>query len=54
VTEDYPPQGPDTAPAFVGLVLAVIAIFLVLFAIVTLTNHHYEQNEAAPATQQSP
>jgi hypothetical protein len=54
VTEEYPPQGPDTAPAFVGLVLAVIAIFVVLFAIVTLTNHHYERNESAPAAQQSP
>jgi hypothetical protein len=54
VTEEYPPQGPDTAPAFAGLVLAVIAIFVVLFAIVSLTNHHYEQNETAPATQQSP
>lgn len=54
MTEEYPPQGPDTAPAFVGLVLAVIAIAVVLFAIVSLTNHHYEQNEAAPTTQQSP
>jgi hypothetical protein len=54
VTEEYPPQGPDTSPAVVGLVLAVIAIFVVLFSIVMLTNSHYEHNEAAPAAQHAP
>jgi hypothetical protein len=54
VTDEYPPQGADTSPAFVGLVLAVIAIFVILFSIVTLTNHHYAQREAAAAPKQAP
>ncbi|GEM_PF-3065943 len=54
MTEEYPPQGPDTSPAFVGLVLAVIALFVILFSIVMLTNHHYEQKEAAATTQHAP
>jgi hypothetical protein len=54
VTEEYPPQGPDTSPAVVGLVLAVIAIFVVLFSIVMITNNHYEQKEAAATTQHAP
>jgi hypothetical protein len=54
VTEEYPPQGPDTSPAVRGLVLAVIAIFVILFSIVMITNHHYEQTEAAPAAQHAP
>jgi hypothetical protein len=54
VTDQYPPQGPDTAPAVVGLVLAAIAIFVILFSIVMITNNHYEHKEAAAAAQHSP
>lgn len=54
MTDEYPPQGPDTRPAVVGLVLAVIAIFVVLFSIVMLTNSHYEQKEAAATAQHAP
>lgn len=54
MTDEYPPQGPDTSPAFVGLVLAVISVFVILFSIVMITNHHYEQKEAAAPAQHAP
>jgi hypothetical protein len=54
VTDEYPPQGHDTSSAFVGLIVAVIAIFVILVSIVTLTNHHYERTEAAAAPQHAP
>jgi hypothetical protein len=54
MTDDYPPEGPDTSPAFVGLVLAAISIFVILFSIVMITNRHYEQKEAAVTTQHAP
>jgi hypothetical protein len=54
VTDEYPPEGADTPPAFAGLILAVIAIFLVLFSIVALTNSHYAREEAAAAPQHAP
>lgn len=54
MTDEYPPQGPDTSPAFVGLVLAAIAIFVVLFSIVMITNRHYEHSEAAAPAQHAP
>lgn len=49
MTDEYPPQGADTAPAFAGLIVAVIAIFAILFSIVWLTNSHYEQRETVTA-----
>ena len=54
MTDEYPPQGPDASPAFRGLILAVIAIFAILFSIVMITNHHYEQKEAAATAQHAP
>ncbi len=54
MTDEYPPRGPDTSPAFVGLVLAAISIFVILFSIVMITNRHYEQKEAAATTQHAP
>lgn len=54
MTEEYPPQGADTSPAVVGLILAVIAIFVILFSIVRLTNSHYAHGEAATAPQAAP
>lgn len=54
MTDQYPPEGADTPPAFVGLILAVIAIFVILFSIVAITNLHYERLEAAAAPQHAP
>ena len=33
--------GQDTRPAFMGLILGIIALFIVVRAIVYLTNAHY-------------
>ena len=50
--EQYPPHsGPDTAPAFRGLILGAIILFAVLVTIVKLTNAHFERLEAAEAAQ---
>ena len=54
MTIEYPPQGPDTSPAIRGLILAVIAVFVILFSIVMITNRHYEQKEAAATAQHAP
>ena len=50
-TDQYPPHtGPDTAPAFRGLILGAIVLAIILFSIVKLTNAHYQRAEgAAPA-----
>lgn len=46
--EQYPPHsGPDTAPAFRGLIVGAIILFVVLVTIVKLTNAHFERVEAA-------
>jgi hypothetical protein len=51
-TDQYPPHtGPDTAPAFRGLILGAIILFLVLVGIVKLTNAHYEHAEGATAAE---
>ena len=44
-------QQTDKSAGFTGLILGGIAIFVILFAIVRLTNAHYagEAKEAAPA-----
>lgn len=50
--EQYPPHaGPDTIPAFRGLIVAAIVLFAVLFTIVKLTDAHFRQLEAAEATK---
>jgi hypothetical protein len=45
----FPPTGPDAAPAFVGLILGAIALFVILFSIVKITSGHYDRQEAAAA-----
>jgi hypothetical protein len=53
MTGDYPPpRGPDTAPAFVGLILGAIALFVILFSIVRITDRHYTEKEAAATATQ--
>jgi hypothetical protein len=52
MTDDTPPTGPDAAPAFVGLIVGAVALFMILFSIVRITDHHYTEKEAAAATQQ--
>ena len=49
-------QGTDKSAGFTGLILGAIAIFVILFAIVRLTNAHYaaeagETKSAAEATK---
>jgi hypothetical protein len=48
-----PSGGPDTRPAYTGLILGAIVLFAVLYSIVVVTNHHYEATEkpAAAASQ---
>lgn len=48
------PQPGDKSAGFTGLILGAIAIFIVLFAIVRLTNAKYAgEHEAAPAAAAS-
>lgn len=50
MTDDVsPPTGPDARPAFVGLILGAIALFVILFSIVKITSGHYDRQEAAAA-----
>ena len=44
-----PGGGPDTRPAYTGLILGAIVLFAVLYSIVTVTNKHYEATETPPA-----
>jgi hypothetical protein len=51
------PQPGDKSAAFTGLILGAIAIFVIVFAIVRLTNAKYaghEGGEATPAAATSP
>ena len=49
------PQGTDRSAGFTGLILGAIAIFVLLFAIVRLTNAHYAGEKAeAPAGAEAP
>ena len=43
------PQPGDKSAGFTGLILGAIAIFIVLFAIVRLTNAKYAGHSEAPA-----
>jgi hypothetical protein len=46
------PQGTDKSAGFTGLILGAIAIFVILFGIVRLTNAHYSgEKTAAEATK---
>lgn len=49
------PNSGDKSAAFTGLILGSIAIFVILFAIVRLTNAHYDaQAEGAHAAPAAP
>ncbi len=37
----------DRSAAYTGLIFGAVAIFAMVFGIVTYTNHHYDQKEAA-------
>ena len=45
------PQPGDKSAGFIGLILGAIALFVVIFAIVRMTNAKYagEKHEGAPA-----
>jgi hypothetical protein len=45
------PQQTDKSAGFTGLILGAIAIFVIMFGIVRLTNAHYEKAEAASAAE---
>jgi hypothetical protein len=47
------PHPGDKSAGFIGLILGAIAIFVLVFAIVTLTNAKYagEKAEGAPAAE---
>jgi hypothetical protein len=44
-----PGGGPDTRPAFTGLIIGAIALFALVYSIVVVTNKHYEATETPPA-----
>jgi hypothetical protein len=46
-----PNGGPDTRPAYTGLILGAIVLFAVMYSIVTVTNKHYEAETPPAATQ---
>lgn len=48
-----PPGGPDTRPAYTGLILGAIVLFAVLYSIVTITNNHYVREAPAEAAATS-
>lgn len=47
------PQPGDKSAGFTGLILGAIAIFLVMFAIVRLTNAKYAGHSESPAAEVS-
>jgi hypothetical protein len=53
---DHPDQapggGPDTRPAYTGLILGAIVLFAVLYSVVIVTHKHYEA-ESPPAAATS-
>ncbi len=48
-----PSGGPDTRPAYTGLILGAIVLFAVLYSIVIITHKHYERAEAPAAAATS-
>jgi hypothetical protein len=42
-------SGPDTVPAFTGLIVGGLVLFALLTTIVTITTKHYEAIEKAEA-----
>ena len=44
-----PSSGPDTRPAYTGLILGAIVLFALLYSIVVVTNKQYEAAETPPA-----
>jgi hypothetical protein len=48
------PHSGDKSAAFTGLILGAIAIFIIVFAIVRLTNARYSGEHAAAAGQTAP
>ncbi|MEP6989694.1 MAG: hypothetical protein ABJA80_02105 [bacterium] len=47
-------QGTDKSAGFTGLILGGIAIFVILFGIVRLTNAHYAGEAKEPAAAAAP
>ena len=49
------PQAGDKSAGFIGLILGSIAIFVIIFGIVRLTNAKYsgEKHEGAPAAAEA-
>ncbi len=47
------PQPGDKSAGFTGLILGAIALFVILFGIVRITNAHYnaEEREGKPAAE---
>jgi hypothetical protein len=48
------PQHTDKSAGFTGLILGAIAIFVIVFAIVRLTNASYGNEKAEPAAVETP
>jgi hypothetical protein len=46
-------SGPDTVPAFTGLIVGGLLLFALLLTIVTVTNRHYESTEKADSASTS-
>lgn len=46
------PPSPDTGPAYMGVVIGAIALFVILFGIVKLTNAHFKASEPPAAATQ--
>lgn len=44
-----PGGGPDTRPAYTGLILGAIVLFALLYSIVVVTNKHYQNETPAAA-----
>ena len=47
--DEAPSGGPDTRPAYTGLILGAIVLFALLYSIVVVTNKHYEATETPAA-----
>ena len=51
VAHGHAARGSDMFAAFAGLVIGVIALFLLLGSIVMLTNRHYAAERSAPRAE---